>query len=72
MKFRTTMLLAALLATAGCGGDDDDSSGLLSPTSLVPDTPITVWAELDGRQSNDVTITVGPGMVLPDVALQLP
>ena len=30
------------------------------------------WAELDGRQSNDVTITVGPGMVLPDVALQLP
>ena len=32
MKFRTTMLLAALLATAGCGGDDD-SSGLLSPTA---------------------------------------
>ena len=30
------------------------------------------WAELDGRQSNDVTITVGPGMVLPNVALQLP
>ena len=29
------------------------------------------WAELDGRQSNDVTITVGPGMVLPDVALQI-
>ena len=29
------------------------------------------WAELDGRQSNDVT-TVGPGMVLPNVALQLP
>ncbi len=46
--------------------------GAFAITSLVPDTPITVWAELDGRQSNDVTITVGPGMVLPDVALQLP
>ena len=39
MKFRTTMLLAALLATAGCGGDDD-SSGLLSPTAPSPVTGV--------------------------------
>ena len=51
MKFRTTMLLAALLATAGCGGDDDDSSGLLSPTAPSPVTGVAAQND-SGRQSD--------------------
>ena len=55
MKFRTTVLLAALLATAGCGGDDD-SSGLLSPTA--PSLVTGVAAQNDaGRQTDP---QVGP------------
>ena len=50
MKFRTTMLLAALLATAGCGGDDD-SSGLLSPTAPSPVTGVAAQND-SGRQSD--------------------
>ena len=53
MKLRTTMLLAALLATAGCGGDDDDSSGLLSPTapSLVGSQPRDAGRQTVGSRS---------------------
>ena len=50
MKLRTTVLLAALLATAGCGGDDD-SSGLLSPTA--PSLVTGAAAQNDaGRQTD--------------------
>ena len=39
---------------------------------IVPDTPVTVWAELDGEPSAPVTVTIAPGMVRDDVVLQLP
>lgn len=46
--------------------------GAFALNGLVPDTPISLQAELDGRRSEAVTVTVGPGMVQQNVVLRLP
>ena len=40
--------------------------------SLVPDTPIRLQATRGGRESNVVTVNVGPGALWTDVKLRLP
>lgn len=46
--------------------------GAFALNGLVPDTPISLQAELDGRRSEAVTVTVGPGMLQQNVVLRLP
>ncbi len=48
------------------------SEGEFEIRGLVPDTPIALQAELRGRRSDVVTITVGPGMARRDLVLRLP
>ena len=49
-----------------------DADGNFTLVGLVPDTPVVVQAELDGRTSDVVTITVGPGMIHQMNVLRLP
>lgn len=46
--------------------------GAFALYGLVPDTPITLQAELDGRRSPTTTITVSPGTTQSGVILTLP
>ena len=46
--------------------------GAFTLNGLVPDTPISLQAEIDDRRSEVVTVTVGPGMMQQNVVLRLP
>ena len=48
------------------------SDGVFALRGLVPDTPIALHAELDGRRSAVQTVSVGPGMRRSNVVLTLP
>ena len=47
-------------------------SGEFELRGLLPDTPVAVQAELDGRLSNVVTVQVEPGMIRQGLVLRLP
>ena len=49
-----------------------DADGNFALVGLVPDTPVTLQAELDGRTSDVVTVTVGPGTMQQMIELTLP
>lgn len=61
-----------LLAGVARGHAVTESDGAFRIGGLVPDTPIGVQAELAGRRSDVVTVTVGPGMEQPNIVLRLP
>lgn len=48
-----------------------DEDGYFKLDGLVPDTPLNLQAEFDGQLSDVVTVTVGPGSILDNVALSL-
>ena len=49
----------------------DPSTGAFRIAGLVPDNPVTLQAELDGRVSDTVTVQVGPGMEQPGLTLRM-
>lgn len=48
------------------------SDGAFALDGLVPDTPIALHAEIDGRRSTETTVTVAPGMRQTGIVLALP
>lgn len=59
-------------ASAARGRATTRSEGEFELRGLLPDTPIAVQAELDGRRSDVVTISVAPGMAQRGIVLRLP
>lgn len=70
--YSASMAGADALAGFAAGHVMSDEEGTFDIRGLVPDTPIAMQAELDGRRSNVATIQVPPGMEQTGVVLQMP
>ena len=69
----TNALAEALMLASFVGGTPiTKADGNFALNGLVPNTPITLYAEYAEQQTNMVTIEVSPGQVRSDLALRLP
>ena len=58
--YERTLPGSGLFANFARGVTITESDGLFEIRRLVPDTPVALQTELDGRQSDPITISVGP------------
>ena len=73
VSYADTLAGAGILAGL-VGGHQQvtDPDGTFAIEGLVPHTPVTVYAAFEQRQTNRVTIELGPGMAQDDILLRLP
>ncbi len=72
VRYTDTLPEAVMLANFIGGITMTGSDGEFALTGLVPHTPVILYAEHDGQQTNTVTIEVEPGQARPDLVLRLP
>ena len=72
VRYTDALAEAMMLASFVGGAPITKADGNFALTGLVPHTPVTLYAEYDGQQTNTVTIEVGPGQVRADLVLRLP
>ena len=70
VRYADTVAEALMLAGFVGGAPITKADGNFTLTGLVPNTPITLYAEYDGRRTNTVTIEVGPGQMRADLVLR--
>ena len=69
---RTRWRRPRCLASFVGGAPITKTDGNFALTGLVPNTPVTLYAEYDGQRTNTVTVEVGPSQVRSDLMLRLP
>ena len=70
--YDSSMVAAELFSSFAGGATVTGEDGKFWVVSLVPETPIRLQATRGGRESNVVTVNVGPGALWTDVKLRLP
>ena len=72
VRYTDAVAEATMLASFVGGAPITKADGNFALTGLVPNTPVTLYAEYAEQQTNTVTIEVGPGQVRENLALRLP
>ncbi len=72
VRYTDGLAEAVMLASFVGGTTMTGADGTFAITGLVPNTPVTLYAEYDGQRTNAVAVEVGPSQVRSDLVLRLP
>ena len=72
VRYTDAVAEALMLASFVGGAPITKTDGNFALTGLVPNTPVTLYAEYGGQRTNTVTVEIGPGQVRADLMLREP
>ncbi len=72
VRYTGALAEALMLASFVGGAPITKADGTFTLTGLVPNTPVTLYAEYGGQRTNTVAVEISPGEVRPDLVLRQP